>query len=320
MTKLKKAQSYIERNETHLHGFLVIHNGDMLVEEYYEGYHADRLHQLQSATKTFLSTLIGIAIDKKIIESVDQPLCELLPDHDHWFNEEKRTITLRQTLNMTTGLEWHDWRNTPSGKSSFDEISVAKDSVQYILTQPLVSAPGEVFHYNTGSSHLLSAILHYRSGMTTAQFAEKYLFRPLEITNYQWDALPDGVHQGGWGLHLTPQDMAKLGQLFLNRGKWDDEQVISARWVEQATAQQVDIRGYSGGYGFQWWIPTEYGNNVAAAMGYGGQDIFVLQDLNAVVVFTGDIKFPDAGIDEPSKLLKRYILSALPAVPAPSHN
>ena len=307
--RLAAAVRYIESKETHTHAFLVHRGGKVVLEQYFEGFDKDKLHQLQSATKSITSTLIGIAIDKGHLEGVQQPLHELLPRYDALLTGKKRRITLEHVLTMTTGLEWRDWRTGPTGKSSFDDIENAADSIRYVLTRPLVTEPGAVFHYNTGSSHLLSAILHHNTGMTTAAFAERHLFAPLGITAYQWPALSDGIHQGGWGMYMKPRDMLRIGQLIQGGGTWKDKRVVSKAWVDAATRRHVDAVGFQqNGYGYHWWIPSGYGTDVAAAMGYGGQDIFVLKAMDTVVVFTGDTRYPTIRLAEPAKILRTYVL------------
>nr|MDJ0976648.1 serine hydrolase [Planctomycetota bacterium] len=307
--RLAAAVRYIETNKTYTHAFLVQRGDQFVLERYFEGFDKDKLHPLQSATKSITSTLIGIAIDKGHIEGVQQPLHELLPKYDDLLTGKKRRITLEHVLTMTTGLEWRDWRTGPTGKSSFDDIENAADSIRYVLTRPLVTEPGAVFHYNTGSSHLLSAIIHHNTGMTTAAFAERHLFGPLGITAYQWPALCDGIHQGGWGMSMKPRDMLRFGQLMQGEGLWRKKRVVSKAWVDAATRRQVDAVGFEpNGYGYHWWIPRDYGTDVAAAMGYGGQDIFVLKALDTVVVFTGDTRYPAIRLAEPAKILKTYVL------------
>ncbi|MBW2367270.1 MAG: serine hydrolase [Deltaproteobacteria bacterium] len=298
--------AYIDENETGVDGLLIIHKGETLVEKYYGTYARNTIHDLMSATKSLTSALIGIAINKGFIQSVDQPIFELLPEYSDLFTEEKKRITLRHLLEMSSGLEWRDWRTVENPDSSFDEINASSDSVAYILNQALLTEPGDVFFYNTGSSHLLSAILRFRTGTSTLEFAGEHLFEPLGITDYMWEDLPPGVHKGGWGLSLRPLDMAKFGELFLNKGRWEDVQLISRDWVEKSTSFKIEVKGDDDDYAFHWWRPGGYDTDIYAALGFAGQCIYVLNELDLVVVFTG--RDGEAGYRMPDFLMKNHIV------------
>ncbi len=304
---LEQALAWIDGNPNHIDSFRVQHCGELLIERYYNGYEASTLHELQSATKTYSGVLIGIAIDEGLVEGVGQPIAELLPDHAHLLTGDKAGITVEHLLTMTSGLAWTDF----GLGNSFDRIAAAEDSVAFVLGEPLETAPGEVFHYNTGSSHLLSAIVGQASGMSAAAYAERHLFEPLDIAEYTWPALQDGVNQGGWGMYMRPADFSKLGQLLLDEGLWLDEPVLSRGFVDDATEPWV-LTDYGGWYGYQLWIETNLFEveDLAAARGYGGQDCFVLEELDMVVTFTGDIRFPADMAEDVVTLMNDYVLPA----------
>lgn len=307
MVALQGAVDWIASNPNAIDSLQVHHCGELLVEAYYNGYTRSTPHELQSATKSFTAVLVGIAIDQGIIRDVSQPIAELLPAYADLLTGEKAAITVAHLLTMTSGLAWTDF----GARNSFDQIAAADDSVAFILGEPLVTSPGEVFFYNTGSSHLLSAILHYNTGMATAAYAEEYLFRPLEVEDVVWPALGDGVNQGGWGMEARPSDFAKLGQLLLDEGVWEGERIVSEAFVDAATTPHVATE-YGGGYGYQMWIQTDWFDvqDVAAARGYGGQDCFVLEDLHMVVTFTGDISKPEDMAADVITLMNDDILAA----------
>ena len=310
---LANALTWIDDHPNYIDSFIVSHCNEIQAEAYYRGYDAATLHDLQSATKTFTAVLIGIAIDQGMIGGVEQPLSELLPDYAHLLTDDKAAITLEHVLTMTTGLRWVDF----GIGNSFDRIAAASDSVAFILDEPLETTPGEVFFYNTGSSHLLSAIVHYNAGMSTAEYADQHLFEPLGVGDYTWPALLDGVNQGGWGIHVRPRDFLKLGQLLLDGGAWDGQQVVSEWFVDAATAYQVATE-YGGGYGYQMWIETQLFDvdDIAGARGWGGQDCLVLDDLDVVVVFTGDIAYPYEMAEHVPYLVNDYVI---PAHVGPDH-
>jgi CubicO group peptidase (beta-lactamase class C family) len=304
---LRQAVDWIASNRNYIDSFQVHHCGEPLVEQYYNGYSDTTPHELQSATKTYTAVLIGIAIDQGVIRDVDQPILELLPAYADLLTGEKAEITVSHLLTMTSGLAWTDF----GAGNSFDRIEAADDSVAFILGEPLVTSPGEAFYYNTGSSHLLSAILHHNAGMTTAEYADRHLFGPLGVEEVEWPALRDGVNRGGWGMYLLPRDFAKLGQLLLDEGMWQGERVVSQEFVDAATAPHVETE-YGGSYGYQMWIQTEWfdADDIAAARGYGGQDCFVLEDLDLVATFTGDIDKPEAMAVDVTNLMNEYVLTA----------
>lgn len=307
MAKLDAALAWIDDNPNFIDSFAVAHCGQTLVASTYNGYEAATLHDLQSATKSYSAVLVGIAIDQGLIAGVDQPIAELLPDHAHLLEGDKALITVEHLLTMSSGLAWTDF----GPGNSFDRIGAAEDSVAFILGEPLETSPGQVFFYNTGSSHLLSAIVHTNAGMGTAAYAEQQLFGPLDIDATTWDTTLDGIPQGGWGMSMAPGDFAKLGQLLLDEGRWGDQQIVSEAFVDAATAPQLD-NGMGGSYGYQLWIETNLFEveDLAAARGYGGQDCFVLEALDMVVTFNGDIRYPAEMAQDVVTLMNEYVLPA----------
>jgi CubicO group peptidase (beta-lactamase class C family) len=173
-----------------------------------------------------------------------------------------------------------------------------------MLDKPMAAAPGTQFNYCSGCSHLLSAIVQETTEMSPRDFADQYLFKPLGISNVKWDTDAAGTPIGGWGLWLTPRDMAKLGYLYLRHGEWNGQQIVSAQWVENATrthtATDSDL-----GYGYQWWT---YPSLAAfAALGRDGQTIFVVPDLDLIIVTTAEIDNHDPIF----QLIQQYILPAV---------
>ncbi len=304
---LQGALTWMQENPNYIDSLQVHHCGERVLEHYANGYDADTLHELQSATKTYSAVLVGIAMDQGLIEGVDQPIADLLPAHADLLEGDKADITLEHLLTMTSGLAWQDF----GLGNSFDRIAAADDSVAFVLGEPLESTPGEVFHYNTGSSHLLSAIVQQVSGMGAVDYATEHLFGPLGVGEVVWPALSDGVNQGGWGMYMLPGDFAKLGQMLLDEGHWAGEPVLSQGFVDAATAPQVET-DYGGWYGYQTWIETNMFaiDDIAAARGYGGQDCFVLEDLDMVVTFTGDIRYPGEMAQDVVTLMNEHIMPA----------
>ncbi len=306
-TRFEPALTWIKNNETYIDSLIIAQGDTILAEHYWNGFEAETLHEQQSATKSFSSALIGIAMGDGLIESLDQPLASLLPAYEGHLSGDKAKITLRHLLTMTSGLKWVDFGDG----NSFQRITEAEDSIAFILDEPLVSEPGAEFFYNTGSSHLLSAIIHTITGQTTTEYAEDRLFGPLGITDVVWPKLRDGIAQGGWGMELRPRDMVKFGQLFLNEGRIGTQQIIPEAYVRDATRGHIATY-YGSDYGFQFWIEhTMHTNPVAGARGYGGQDILILEDLDAVVTFTGNICCPKDMAEDVAYLMKTHISPVL---------
>ena len=199
---------------------------------------------------------------------------------------------------MRSGLDWQE------GDPAYRAMYQSPDWVKFVLDAPMASPPGSRFNYCSGCSHLLSAILQQTTGMHTRDFAEQYLFKPLGLSNVMWETDAAGIPIGGWGLQLTPRDMAKLGYLYLRHGQWDGQQIISARWVETATQKHTDTDGGLG-YGYQWWTYPSLG--AYAALGRYGQMIFVIPEADLVVVTTAELD----GHTELFRLIEQYILPAV---------
>ena len=260
----------------------VIVKDGVIVDEYYkEGYNNESVFTLQSTSKSITSAIFGIAIDKGYIEGVDVPISTYFPQILGTGSQYKSQITIWNLLTHTTGLNvsdtsnWNEWLSSPNW-------------VDYVLNRPASSRPGTVFNYFTGNTHLLSAIIQQATGKTTYEFGKEYLFEPLDIDSVECTTDPQGISDGGNGFAMNVYDMAKIGQLYLNNGVWDGEQIIPAEWIQESTTLQFDRSSGSADYGYQWWVRTFGNNNYPAyfAQGHYGQYIFVVPDLELVVVFT----------------------------------
>ena len=287
-----------------LESILIVRNGYVVLDSYHFPNTPDAKHDLYSCTKSISSTLVGIAIDKGYIPSVDQPLLDFFPAKVPGNpDNRKQLITLKNVLQMTTGLKCRDsihyrWKGLRALRGS-------RDWVQYMLDLPMAEAPGVRFEYCNGASFLLTAIIQETTGQSGRAFAQAHLFDPMGIHDIEWPA----NHRGrtiGWGrLQMLPRDMAKFGYLFLKEGRWNGRQIVSACWVAEATRSHIAV-GPASGYGYQWWVMD---SGDYAAIGYRGQRIYVLKDHDMVVVMTGRLKNLDRFL--PSGLLRRYILPAV---------
>jgi CubicO group peptidase (beta-lactamase class C family) len=278
--ELAKAFDFILEKQVNIHSMLVIRRGYLVMEAYFYPCSSQDLHDICSCTKSISSTLVGIAIEQGKIRSVQEPLAKLFPGRSIKNDDSrKRRITLQQILSMSSGM------NYPLlGEPTLAPMRAAPDMVQFILDLPVVAEPGAVFGYNSGGSHLLSALVTLRTGLTTEEFARKNLFGPLGIREISWPTDAQGISTGWGDLMMRSPDMARIGYLFLKNGRWDGKQIVSSRWVKEATQKHIDAPG-AAGYGYQWWLrgdPPRF-----EALGRAGQRITVLPSLDAVVVFTG---------------------------------
>jgi CubicO group peptidase (beta-lactamase class C family) len=290
-----------------LNSLLVVRNGYLVTELYLAPYSAAQADYVYSVTKSVIDMLVGIAIEKGYIKDVNQSLFSLLSDQGvKNLDEQKKAITLENLLTQTSGLKCADF-------GASDTVMETSDNwVQFMLDQPMEAQPGTKFNYCTSATHLVSAILSKATGMSAREFANEYLFKPLGIgpvTESYWASDPQGVSIGGYGLTLTPPDMAKLGYLFLNHGQWEGQTIVPANWVDASTSSQSD-RGDKKEYGYLWWVDPQ--GKWYAALGRAGHHIFVYPAENLVVTFTATLPFTnDQDLTPLQALLDQYILPSI---------
>ena len=262
-----------------LHSLLVSWRGDLVLERYYNGITATRQANVKSAAKSVISALVGIAIDRDLIPGVDTPIATYFPQLSKDGDARKRAITIEDLLTMRSGLESTSNRN-------YGAWVLSPNWVQYALARRLVSAPGTLMDYSTGNTHLLSAILTQVSGGTTWQFANDALARPLGFTLARWPRDPQGIYFGGNDMLMTPRQMLTFGGLYLNQGRVNGRQIVSEDWIERSWIPR-GRSGWSGQqYGYGWWVRDLGEHRTYYAWGFGGQYIFVIPDLELVVVTT----------------------------------
>jgi CubicO group peptidase (beta-lactamase class C family) len=290
-----------------LHSILIIRNGYLVAEVYYGSNSPTLKHELYSVTKSFTSALVGMAIQKGFIDSVNRPVLDLFADRQvAALDARKKAMTLEHLLTMSSGL---DWPESGSAYTTTDNPYVrmmrSPDWVQFVLDQPMAQQPGATFNYNSGASHLLSAIVQKTTKMSTLAFAQEYLFKPLGITDVLWGSDASGIAVGGSDLRLTPRDMAKFGYLYLKDGGWEGQQIVPAEWVKTSTTQQIKSDDAALDYGYQWWV---YSDGSFAAHGLGGQYIFVRPRQDLIVVFTSWLTGSDT--EQPPALMDSFIVPA----------
>ncbi len=315
----------LTRRFENIHGVLLVRNGKLVLEEYFNGYAfnfsgprfrgeriaygRERLHVTASVTKSVTSALVGIAIDQGFIRDVDERMAVFFPQYMNLIDEKKARITLEHLLTLTSGLEWNEvelWFKDP--QHDLVQLFVVQDPIEYVLSKDVVHEPGTYWYYSGGDVNLLGEIIRKSSGLRVDAFAARYLMTPLGITEYEWDHInPDIIHASG-NLKLRPRDMAKFGQLYLNGGTWNNQRIISENWTKKSTAPIISnfksvmlklaAREYlswavnaGDRYGYLWWVKsycTDFGCvDSYLADGWGGQRIIVFPSLELVVVFTG---------------------------------
>ncbi len=263
-----------------LHSLLVSHEGTLVFEHYAPRYSATRLSNIKSASKSIISTLVGIAIERKLIPSANEPIVRWFPELRKNPDRRKAAITIENLLTMQTGLESTSGANYGSWVSS-------RNWVRSALDRPMVSDPGTSMEYSTGTSHILSAILTRATKRSTRQFANEVLGKPLGFTFAEWQRDRQGIYMGGNEMLMTARQMVEYGELYLNKGRVGDRQVVSAAWVEASCVPRTRSR-WDGDreYGYGWWIQDVGGHRACFAWGFGGQYVFVFRDLDLVVVAT----------------------------------
>lgn len=319
--KMAIADNFAEADELS-RALLVVKDGYLVFEQYYRGGGKEASTNLWSVTKSYASALVGITMDQGFISSPDQLMADLMPDYPAFDN-----ITLQHVLTQTTGLSWAE------EGPLWNEWIFSDDWVEHALERGQVRVPGEKFSYSSGNSHFLNALVYHKTGQTPGMIAKENLFDPMgipftlinELINYtrweefivplpqSWRQDPQGIETASFGLFLTARDMAKFGYLYLNKGRWDQQQLISEEWVVTSTRDhETDIGRYS--YGYQWWITLIDGHPAFLASGYGGQIIGVVPSLDLVVVLKYDSenpKHPKAGTKHDDMYLFELVVKAV---------
>jgi CubicO group peptidase (beta-lactamase class C family) len=277
---------YIDYHSYDIESILIVKDGYLVLEEYLQEDTAETRQIVWSVTKSFMSTLIGIAIEEGYIESVDQKMFDFLYNASIPNIELKKDITIYHLLTMTSGIAWNEMYHLyGSPLSNLTQMMASDNWVEFVLSCEMDSEPGTEWNYNTGVSHLLSAILQEATGNSSLEYATKHIFDPLGISNVSWFQDPQGIYYGGSLLELLPRDMAKFGYLFLNNGTWDGTQIVSQEWIQNATSAITDFdTGFS--YGYQWWIRPSANNY--QAQGLYMQIIIIVPKHDMVVVITAD--------------------------------
>lgn len=307
---LNQITSYVQDSGLAVDAVIVVRHGYIVYEKYFRPpWNKDKVHNINSCTKSVMGSLVGIAVQQGKIKSLDDKMVDYFPNRTiQNLDERKRNVTLLNLMTMKGGFDWAEWKYpyTDPRNPSVQALR-SDDTIQFVLDKPMASQPGTVWAYNGGYSQIFSAIVTDKTGMNTLEFAKKYLFNLLGITEYSWRRDRQGIYNAAGGLMLTPRDMAKYGYLILNKGVWEGKPIVPGDFVAESVKTQTTFNANSG-YGYEsWWtIPKE---GYYYASGTRGQEIYVIEKQDMVVVTTANL--PEGGQTE-SKMRKiaQYAISA----------
>lgn len=260
-----------------LESLVVWRDGEFVVEAYYEGRAGDQ-RDIRSVTKGVTALLFGIALDQNLLDLKD-PVTRYLSANHSELAPDAEGLTLEHLLTMSAGLDWDEAK-----LAEYVAWQSALVPTHHYLSRNRVRPPGVAFNYSSGGAHLIGEVIAAAAGMPYAEFAERYLFRPLAFGPVTWQQLRDGSTNGASALRMSARDLVKLGQLMLAEGLWEGRQIVSANWINKMTQRQIGA-GQAMGYGYLWWIP-EYNERSWVARGFGGQQLIVLPEHRSVVVTT----------------------------------
>jgi hypothetical protein len=249
-------------------------------------YNGRQVHTLQSVTKSVTATLIGIALQRNEIKSVSEPLLSFFGAYDlSKVDARLHKATLADLLTMRSGIEWHESDRPLDETNTTLQLERSRDWIAFTLSQPMDSEPGAKWTYNSGGSALMAEIIRKTTGLHVDKYAEQYLFGPLGIRDYHWKKTPTGHPDTEGGLYLEAEDLARIGQLYLDDGVWNGQRLLPAGWAREATMRHVaNVAPNGPGYGYQWWRYDRRGTEIWAGNGFGGQFIIILPAHNTVAV------------------------------------
>lgn len=276
--QVRKFVEAVDQKVHTMHSFMLVRHGHVVAEGWWKPEAAEKPHVLWSLSKSFTSTAVGMAVSEGKF-SIDDPVLKFFPeDAPEKPSDKLKAMRVRDLLTMSTGHQ--------------DEAKVREITdqtwVKTFLNHPVPHKPGSHFQYNTPATFMLSAIVQKTTGQTVVEYLQPRLFDPLGIENPQWDANPEGISLGGYGLHVRTEDIAKFGQLYLQKGQWNGKQLLSPEWIAMATSKQVSngsdpVKDWDQGYGFQFWRCR---HNAFRGDGKDGQFCIVIPEKDAVIAIT----------------------------------
>lgn len=299
------------------HSVLISRKGEVVYENYFDGYNANIPHDMKSASKSISSAIVGIAKDKSLFPSIKQSIFDFLPKKYQTHKDSLKTkIDIQSLLTMSSGLDADDYTRERNSSASENNYQPTKDWAETVLKAPMINKPNTEANYGSANPYLLGIAIDSIVSEPLALFMDKYLFQELEISNYIIQTDLKGIPYFGGGMYLTPRDMSKFGELYLNKGKWKSERVLSKKWVKDSFKNYHNLENVAdkNGYGYLWWHNTYQVNRknikTVEARGAGGQYIFVIPCLKTVVVITSG-NYRNGKTQQPELIFEKYILPYL---------
>jgi len=290
-----------------IHSIVIEKNDKLVFEKYFEGYlysndppgsdgdfilyDRETDHYLASVSKSVTSVIFGAAVKAGFITNVDTLLVDVLPQYEHILVGEKAEITLEHLLCMSSGLQWDEWSSSYEDPAN-DVVALfhEDDPIAYILSKHMTNSPGDEFHYNSGGTNVLGAVIEKETGMGLLDFANEYLFDPLNVQGGLWEKMAGGYYFASGGIYLRPRELTKIGYLFINDGYWGDKQIITKEWISESSLAHIqtdDLIPQSDSYGYQWWIMDFHANDRTYecffAAGWGDQFMFIFPDQEMII-------------------------------------
>jgi CubicO group peptidase (beta-lactamase class C family) len=307
--RLCTIEQRLKLTDSDIHAVVIARHGKLAFEQYFAGidqpwgkpegrydYDATTLHDMRSATKSVTSLLVGIAIDRRMIRSVNTRIVNFFPELADLRTPGWDNVRLRHLLTMSSGTKWDEQLPWSDPNNDEPHLAFDADPLRYVLSKPIAVPPDTVWVYNGGGTELLGNIVERTSGMPLEAFAREFFFNPLGVNDFEWKTYKNGKIAAAAGLRLRPRDAAKIGQLLLSDGAWNGRQVIPPDWIMQSVIPRFQAVGYFGGtlfYGYQWWMGRSLSQakevRWVAAFGWGGQRIFVIPELDMVVMMTSGL-------------------------------
>jgi CubicO group peptidase (beta-lactamase class C family) len=318
-----------------IHSLLIVRQRKLVFEEYWPGVDLDpatlnpvvrdfdreTLHYVASVSKSITSALVGIAIDRGLVRGVEDSVFPFFPEYAHLERDDNGQIVLEHLLSFSSGYDWNEFvYGFDDPRDSHYQMFNSADPLDFLLGRPVISDPGSEFLYNSGDTNILGEIVRRTSALATlVEFADRYLFRPLDIETYDWVTFPlaPEVTFASGGASLRPRDMAKLGALYLSGGVWNGERVVSPEWVDASTVLAMPLTGSYRtlyGYGYNWWLGrSQHADRTVEyfrAAGWGGQYVYVFPELDLIVVFTAGGYYDSRPLDV-NDIIEQYIFRAI---------
>jgi CubicO group peptidase (beta-lactamase class C family) len=329
-TRLCAIAARMKETDANVHAVVIVRHGKLVFEQYFSGpderwlvagqfdHDATTRHDMRSASKSVISLLVGIAIDRKLIASAEEPVVKFFPEYAAVKSAGWDQVTLRHLLTMTSGIQWDENRGWNDPGNDEPHLSSEADPIRYILSKPISAPPDTVWTYNGGGTDLLGSILERVSGTPLEAFAREALFEPLGISDWEWKNYGNGKVASAIGLRIRPRDAAKIGQMVLDHGAWRGKPIVAPEWIDQSVRPRFQAIGYFGGimfYGQQWWL----GRSIArerevkwiAAQCSGGQRLVIVPERDLVVMTTSGRYFQPRQGDGALDMMANFILPSV---------